>query len=146
MHSLRGFFMVLAICITAAPRGAFGEDGAYTMTKIGDAALRLNTRTGAVSICQNSDGAWRCNAITDSVIDLQREIERLTNENKLLSMELDQLKKKADRSGSQKGNDMPPELPTRKTVDQMMDVLEQMVRRFEKILKSRDADSERKSL
>ena len=66
-------FMRLLICVlgviaamASAPPAAYSaESGLYTMTPVGSAVIRLNTRTGAVSLCHGSDESWICKAMPD---------------------------------------------------------------------------------
>lgn len=63
------------------------ENGRYTMSPVPDGLLRLDTRTGAVSICR-SKGGWICRVVPDERAALDIEIGRLQAENKKLQDEL----------------------------------------------------------
>src|SRR6266568_3818569 len=41
------------------------ENGRYALSPIADGVLRLDTRTGAVSTCNNSGAGWACYAVPD---------------------------------------------------------------------------------
>jgi len=92
--------IVLALCLTgAAPALARPmpetENGRYALSPAGDGVLRLDTRTGAVSTCNNSGAGWACYAVPDerSAMDaeigrLQADIGRLEADNERLKAEL----------------------------------------------------------
>jgi hypothetical protein len=60
------------------------EDGRYTMSPVADGVLRLDTRTGAVSTCNNSGTGWACYAVPDERAALDAEIGRLQADNEKL--------------------------------------------------------------
>jgi hypothetical protein len=53
------------------------ENGRYVLSTVGDGVLRLDTRTGAVSTCNNSSSGWACYAVPDERAALDAEIGRL---------------------------------------------------------------------
>src|SRR5690242_15056329 len=65
------------------------EKGRYTMSTTSDAVVRLDTRTGAVSTCNNSAGSgWACYAVPDERTAMDAEIGRLQAENERLKAQL----------------------------------------------------------
>jgi hypothetical protein len=86
MHTSRILFsaLALAMLIGAAP-DADQAGGRYRMTPAeGGAFLRLDTQTGAMSVCQRKDGRWTCEAVPDERRALETEIDRLKSEVKRL--------------------------------------------------------------
>ena len=82
MHTSRILFsaIALALLIGAAP-DADQAGGRYRMTPAeGGAFLRLDTQTGAMSVCQRKDGRWACEAVPDERRALETEIDRLKSE------------------------------------------------------------------
>ncbi|CAL80287.1 conserved hypothetical protein; putative secreted protein [Bradyrhizobium sp. ORS 278] len=66
-----------------------GDKGRYTMSTTADGVIRLDTRTGAVSTCNNSAGSgWACYAVPDERAALDAEIGRLQAENEKLKAQL----------------------------------------------------------
>src|SRR5438477_8078010 len=53
------------------------ENGRYALSPIADGVLRLDTRTGAVSTCNNSGAGWACYAVPDERAAFDTEIGRL---------------------------------------------------------------------
>jgi hypothetical protein len=67
------------------------ENGRYALSTTADGVLRLDTRTGTVSTCNNNSGAgWACYAIPDERAAMDAEIGRLQAENEKLKAELAQ--------------------------------------------------------
>jgi hypothetical protein len=64
------------------------ENGRFTFNQVGDQMLRLDTRTGTVSLCARKDAAWSCAAVPDERSALESEIARLQRENGALKKEM----------------------------------------------------------
>src|SRR3954464_6687279 len=73
----------------AAPQGMPDtENGRYALSSTPDGVLRLDTRTGAISTCNNSGAGWACYAVPDERSALDTEIGRLQADNERLRKEL----------------------------------------------------------
>ena len=98
--SLRLFLSMLAVPAAVLALGLAGaiaappqampdtENGRYALSSTPDGVLRLDTRTGAVSTCNNSGGGWACYAVPDERAALDTEIGRLQADNDKLKKEL----------------------------------------------------------
>lgn len=64
------------------------ENGRYTFSPAADGMIRLDTKTGTVSNCNNSGTGWACYAVPDERKALDEEIGRLEAENQKLKAEL----------------------------------------------------------
>jgi hypothetical protein len=64
------------------------ENGRYTFSPAGDGMVRLDTRTGTVSNCNNSPVGWACYAVPDERTAMDAEIGRLQAENEKLKAQL----------------------------------------------------------
>jgi hypothetical protein len=73
------------------------ENGRYALSPIADGVLRLDTRTGAVSTCNNSGAGWACYAVPDERAAFDAEIGRLQADNERLRAQL------AERDGTVTG-------------------------------------------
>jgi hypothetical protein len=123
------------------------ENGRYTLSTTADGALRLDTRTGAVSTCSNSGAGWACYAVPDERAAMDSEIGRLQAENEKLKAELaareptvsgkieevlpksDSLKKSEPKiAESERKIEIP--LPSDRDMDRMMSFLEKAWRRL----------------
>ena len=100
------------------------ENGRYAMTPAPDGFLRLDTRTGAVSLCTVASGAVACRASAEERRALEDEVDRLTQENA-------RLKQAADPShpASKYG------IPNDQDVDRALSVAERFMKRMMKILR-----------
>jgi len=68
------------------------ENGRYALSPTGDGVLRLDTRTGAVSTCNNSGAGWACYAVPDERAAMDTEIGRLQTDIVRLQAENERLK------------------------------------------------------
>jgi hypothetical protein len=94
----------LGICaLPAAAQSPDPDDKRFTLHKIDDGYLRLDGRSGAVSLCTRPDSGWVCRAVPDERTALESEIGRLAAENAELKRTL------LDRGASLPG--LPPRPP-----------------------------------
>jgi hypothetical protein len=70
---------------SAAPES---DDARYTFNRVDDGYLRLDGRTGQVSICARQPVGWTCQAVPDERAALETEIARLQGESAALKKEL----------------------------------------------------------
>src|SRR5215510_12685900 len=57
------------------------DDRRFSFHKVDDGFLRLDGRTGAVSLCTRPDSGWACRSVPDERSALEGEIARLGREN-----------------------------------------------------------------
>ncbi len=79
MRALAIFALALSPAMAQSP--ASGENGRFQMTPAPNGFLRLDTRTGAVSVCTLTGAAAECRAAADDRAALMDEVERLTKRN-----------------------------------------------------------------
>jgi hypothetical protein len=128
------------------------ENGRYALSQVFDGVLRLDTRTGATSICNDRGGGWACHAMPDERMAYDEEIGRLQKENETLKAQLAARAPPAPGKIDEplpKGDSLkPPEpkvadggrkieiprieipLPSDRDVDRMMSAVEQAWRRL----------------
>jgi hypothetical protein len=70
-----------AAASVAPVEAADSANGRFAMTPVADGFLRLDTRTGQVSLCTLTSGQVQCRASADERAALEAEIDRLTREN-----------------------------------------------------------------
>src|SRR3989449_9204269 len=85
--------VVLAVCLAGTGQALAGalpetDNGRYALSPTGDGVLRLDTRTGAISTCNNSGAGWACYAVPDERAAMDAEIGRLQADNEKLKAEL----------------------------------------------------------
>ena len=140
----------VACCVTgsAAAAGPMPEteNGRYTLSPVADGVIRLDTRTGTVSTCNNSGIGWACYAVPDERAALDAEIGRLQADNEKLKAELaareptvsgksdealpksDSLKSEPKTADSERKIEIP--LPSDQDMDRVMSFLERAWRRL----------------
>lgn len=64
------------------------ENGRFSFHKVDEGYLRLDGRTGQVSVCARKAVGWSCHSIPDERTALEAEIARLQADNGLLKKEL----------------------------------------------------------
>ncbi len=130
--------LLLAVLTTPAlaqiPAMPSSENGRFTFHQTADGMLRLDTRTGQVSVCRESIGDWACRIVPDERTALENEIVRLQNENVTLKRELLARGTPLPGTGKNETTQAPREpmlrMPTDADLDRMMSFLEKMWRRL----------------
>jgi hypothetical protein len=89
--------VALACCLAGTGQALAGpmpetENGRYALSPLGDGVLRLDTRTGAISTCNNSGAGWACYAVPDECAAMDAEIGRLQADNERLKVDNEKLK------------------------------------------------------
>jgi hypothetical protein len=131
--------------VTAQPAPDM-EKGRYALSPVADGVIRLDTRTGAVSTCNNSGAGWACYAVPDERAALDAEIGRLQSDNEKLKAQLaareptvtgkideplpktDSLKPATPKADAERKIEIP--LPSDRDMDRVMSFLEQAWRRL----------------
>jgi hypothetical protein len=140
---------VLIVCLggsAAAQALPDLEKGRYALSPVADGVIRLDTRTGAVSTCNNSGAGWACYAIPDERAALDEEIGRLQGDNEKLKAQLaareptvtgkideslpkqDSLRPATPKAEAERKIEIP--LPSDHDMDRVMSFLEQAWRRL----------------
>ncbi|MEA2837629.1 MAG: hypothetical protein QOD89_2179 [Bradyrhizobium sp.] len=137
--------VISAGMVTAQPAPDM-EKGRYALSPVADGVIRLDTRTGAVSTCNNSGAGWACYAVPDERAALDAEIGRLQSDNEKLKAQLaareptvtgkieeplpktDSLKPVTPKAEGERKIEIP--LPSDRDLDRVMSFLEQAWRRL----------------
>jgi hypothetical protein len=128
--------VVPALAQNAPPAPPEGEDGRYMYNRVQDGFVRLDTRTGQVSMCNRRAVGWACHAVPEERAALEGEIGRLQAENAALKKEL--LSRGLDLPGGMKaaeppqarGSDPDLRLPNQADLDRAMAFVERTWRRL----------------
>src|ERR1700757_5014626 len=86
------FVSIVAGANAVAQSAPDSENGRYTLSPIADGVIRLDTRTGAVSTCNNAGTGWACYVVPDERAAYDQEIGRLQGENEKSKAEIEKLK------------------------------------------------------
>ncbi len=131
---------IAAIGLGAAGVASQERQGRYLMNPVENGFVRLDTETGAMSVCTQRNGRWVCELMGDEAKALQDEVERLRAEVK-------RLKDQAALAQPTPG-DAPPaerpgktfELPTEEEVDKALDYFENIFRKFRERIEKFERD------
>src|SRR5262249_49172363 len=97
--------LALAFVLFAASPCYAGEDpGRYTMSTVGDSVWRLDTATGAMSVCGRTLDHWACESVADDALALKAEVDRLDRENRELKDKLAKAEEKEAEAGPEPAN------------------------------------------
>lgn len=125
------------LCVSAnAQTTPDSENGRYSFSTVPDGALRLDTRTGQVSLCARQATGWACNAVPDERNALENEIARLQRENGALKKDMlaRNLPLPKDVTGlppaGQRELQLKVPMPSDAEIDRMMTAFEKMWRRI----------------
>jgi hypothetical protein len=100
------------------------ENGRYTMSPVDGGVMRLDTRTGQVSLCRRKLDAWVCEAAADDRAAYDKEIGRLQDKVARLEAELG------------RGKPEGLKLPSDAEVDSAMKFFENILRRFKSMIEN----------
>jgi hypothetical protein len=134
---MRIMVFAAAACCLAMTVPALGEtampdrdNGRFTFRDVADGVLRLDSRSGQVSLCNKRETGWACHALPDDRTALEDEIGRLERENA-------QLKKTLIARGLLLPDGVKPprsepevKVPSDDELDRMMAFFEKMWRRL----------------
>ena len=138
------------IAPAAQAQTAETEDSRYQFNRVEDGYLRLDLKSGQVSLCSQRTIGWSCLAVPDERAALDNEIARLQGENAALK------KAMLDRglplpSGVTsdtpvaRGGDTNLKLPNNADIDRMMTAVEKVWRRLVEMLISLQKDIMKKT-
>jgi hypothetical protein len=151
--SLLAMFVIagsaLAAVAHAQPSSPEGGDGRFTFHRADDGYLRLDGRSGQVSMCNRRTSGWQCQLVPDERIALEAEISRLQADNAVLKKEL--LSRslplpngmRPDEPGSKSQVQRPP-LPDDAELNRVMAVMEKIWRRMVEMIMSVQRDLQKR--
>lgn len=126
------------------------ENGRYTFNQSADGLLRLDGRTGQVSLCSKRAVGWACQTIPDERAALETEIGRLQGENATLKRELIARGMplpggvKAPERPAAKSDELVLQLPSDADLDRVMTFFEKVWRRFVDMVQGMQKETDKK--
>lgn len=125
-----------APALAQAPAGEAG--GRFVLRETPDGLLRMDTRTGHMSLCSRASGGFTCRLVPDDKTALDQEIERL-------KAEIEALKRggagaQAARPGAP-GGDQALTLPSDAEVDRALSLAERIWRRLRGMIRESEQDT-----
>ena len=116
-----------------------GADSRYTFHRVDDGYVRLDGRTGQVSMCVQRPIGWACQAVPDERSALEAEIARLQGESAALKREL--IARNLPLPGAVRpeppaAKEEPPrlQLPNDADLDKVVTFFEKIWRRFVEVI------------
>ena len=136
------------------------EDSRYSFHRVQDSFVRLDSRTGQVSVCGRETAGWACRAVPDERAALEEAIGRLQGDNAALKKEL--LARglslpsgvRADAPAAKEGDkgtgkpaeaSPPPKTPSDAELDRVLAFIEKVWRRLVEMMVDFQRDMQRKS-
>ncbi|MBX9777089.1 MAG: hypothetical protein K2Y71_22140 [Xanthobacteraceae bacterium] len=152
--SLLAILMIAGSALTsgdaaAQPSSPDGGDARFTFHRADDGYLRLDGRSGQVSMCNRRTSGWQCQLVPDERTALEAEISRLQSDNAVLKKEL--LSRslplpngmRPDEPGSKSQVQRPP-LPDDAEINRIMAVMEKIWRRMVDMIQSVQRDLQKR--
>jgi hypothetical protein len=121
------------------------ERGRFTFQQVPEGMLRLDGRTGQVSLCSKRAVGWACEAVPEERTALESEIARLQAENGALRLELAARGVPAPNGGKTPPSAKPDEdikWPSDADLDRAMSFLERAWRRLVDMVQKLQRDME----
>jgi hypothetical protein len=135
---MTGKLFALAFVLSAAASTSLAAEapGRYTMTTVGDNIWRLDSASGAMSVCGRKLDHWACESVTDDALAPKAEIDRLTRENQQLRDKLAKAEEKEAEAAP--GRKQTPRNPYARfsddALDEMTDFINTMIRRLQEMV------------
>lgn len=142
-----GSIVVAGIAIAACGAIAWAQtekSGRYTMSPAeGGGVVRLDTETGAMSLCRPERNDWSCKPMAGDNLAERQELDRLRAENQALKAEIRRLEdlvlppERGRQARPPVEGAKPPviPLPSEEDVDRAFNTLERMWKRFQERMK-----------
>ena len=106
----------------------------YRLEKSGDGYVRMDTQTGAMSMCQEKDGQLVCRMAADERGAMQDEIDRLQGQ-------VDALDQRVGKLENSLAARVESSLPSQEDFDKTMGYMERFLRRFMDIARDLNKDN-----
>lgn len=126
--------VLIAAGLTAFAAPALAQDDRYRLERTDTGYIRLDTRTGAMSVCEETAGNLVCRMAADERAAFEAEIERL--EGKIDG--LDKRLAAVENSPLLKPGNL---LPSDEQIDRSLDTMEKFFRRFMEIVRDAEGDA-----
>lgn len=129
-----GLFCTLSGTPARAQDAPDTDQGRFSFHKVDEGFLRLDTRSGQVSLCSHKNLGWACETIPDERAALENEIARLQTGNAALKKELLarglSLPEPVRPEPPLAKNDYDLKLPSQADVDRVVTFMEKVWRRM----------------
>lgn len=139
----------LATAAHAQPSSPEAGDARFTFHRADDGYLRLDGRSGQVSMCNRRASGWQCQLVPDERTALEAEISRLQSDNaalkkELLSRSLPLPNGMRPDQPAPKSQVQRPQLPDDAELNRIMGVMEKIWRRMVEMILSVQRDLQKR--
>ncbi len=132
---------IAAVGLGAANVASQERPGRFVMSPTENGFVRLDTETGAMSLCTRRDQKWSCTLMEDEAKALRDEVARLRGEVQRLEEQAALADRSPGEGPSAERPDTTLELPSEEDVDRALDYMESIFRKFrDRIRKFEDAE------
>ncbi|MDX8511059.1 hypothetical protein [Mesorhizobium captivum] len=131
---LQHILIPAALCSLVAASANSEETDRYRLEKSANGYVRMDTQTGAMSVCEERSGQLVCKMAADERAALQDEIDRL----QISVKALDERVAKLENSPSAR---LESNLPSEEDFNKTMNYMERFFRRFMDIVKDMDKEN-----
>ncbi len=142
---MRQIALILTFLLVSLAAGAFAaEPDRYRLEKSPNGYVRMDTRTGQMSICEEKWGELVCRIAADERTAVQDEIERLQTEVEALNDRLAGVKALEDRVAKLENSvaaKIENSLPTEEDFNRTMSYMERFFRSFMGIVKDFESEN-----
>ncbi len=132
--SRSAMFAALLLSPVAASVAAAADGPRYTMEKSATGYVRMDTRTGEMSICEERSGQLVCKLAADERSAFQTDIERLEARVESLDARVAELERRSPAAPPESG------LPSEEEFNRTMSYMERFFRGFAGIVKELQED------
>ncbi|RAZ76450.1 hypothetical protein [Mesorhizobium atlanticum] len=130
---LQHILIPAALCSLVAASAYSEETDHYRLEKSANGYVRMDTRTGAMSICEERAGQLVCKMAADERAAYQDEIDRLDNSVKALDARVAKLENSLSAR-------LESQLPSEEDFNRTMSYMERFFRTFKDIVKDMDKE------
>lgn len=130
---------VLSTAALAQAPASPPDDSRYSFSKIDEGYLRLDGRTGQVSLCSRKPAGWACESVPDERTALEAEISRLQGANAALKKDMIARGLPLPQGAGPEGSTAPRDdrkLLDQADIDRVMGFMEKVWRRLSDMLES----------
>lgn len=152
---IAGTVSLLLLVAGTSIAAAQDRPGRFTMSPVEGGFARLDTETGAMSICKaqpkdvNAATPWLCQPMGDAAADVQAQTRKLEAENKDLRAEIKRMEDLLGLNGDKPKSEErhaghPPglNLPSEAEVDRALSYMERMIKKFQDSMRRLEKGSE----
>ncbi|MBC2884435.1 hypothetical protein H7Q97_03350 [Ochrobactrum sp. CM-21-5] len=119
------------------------ENGRYRLEGTETGYVRLDTRSGSISICTEQQGQLVCKMATEDRQAYENDLADLQDRVKKLEEKVASLEQTGEQARQQTGGSKASGLPSEQEFEQSMSYMERFMRRFMDIAKSFESEQEK---